>query len=56
MQYGITIKGIHWQYGAAVTHGGCGNIVLDAGISDINEAIEDFNVVYLLVGLELNYK
>ena len=34
LQYGITNYGIHWQYGAAITHGGCENIVLDKGISD----------------------
>ena len=45
LQYGITINGIHWQCGAAVTHGGCENIVLDAGISDGIEAIENYGIV-----------
>ena len=45
MQHGMDIIGIHWQYNTAITHGGCRNIVMDAGSDDANKAIEDYGVV-----------
>ena len=37
--------GIHSQYNTIITHGGCRDIVLDAGSGDANKAIEDYGVV-----------
>ena len=41
----MVINGIHWRYDATITHGGCGNVALDAGNGDTIKAIENYGVV-----------
>ena len=45
LQYGVVNISIHWQCNATVTHGGCRDIVLDAGIGDGIKAIENCGIV-----------